>query len=340
MFFNYIFLLTNFHENGFVPQAGYKTSVIIPISKELWQDKKYYIQKLSSSSFEFCFAFLSSTLEVNRTNQRYLQDSLSTFFFLPNYMKEPGTYLLVADSNARKNKNLSSIEALLKKQGIAPLSKNFISEDRAINNINNNFYYDDDFINAVNSGRSVTAYPDLFKYVVSENVINKHLIIPVKDEGDYKLKEQAIGGFEQWVAENEHSYLELLTAFKRVNSNYQHLESENQKLRFRIDNYNDYLMLLRETALLHANENQRVNHEKQLLSQQRGNVTLPSSVTTAAASYNANEVYTELNYLRKNREEIMNWYLKEYEVLPLWYKRFGHLLKIVSGKRKIKDYLK
>ncbi len=34
-------------------------------------------------------------------------------------------------------------------------------------------------------------------------------------------------------------------------------------------------------------------------------------------------------------EVIKLWYHQEYEVLPLWFKRLGHLIKIVTGKRKL-----
>lgn len=39
----------------------------------------------------------------------------------------------------------------------------------------------------------------------------------------------------------------------------------------------------------------------------------------------------------KEMEKIIEFYHKEYEVLPLWYKRFGHMIKLVTGKRKIRS---
>jgi hypothetical protein len=33
------------------------------------------------------------------------------------------------------------------------------------------------------------------------------------------------------------------------------------------------------------------------------------------------------NWLKKENEDIKNWYQREYEQLPLWFKRLGHLLK-------------
>ena len=35
--------------------------------------------------------------------------------------------------------------------------------------------------------------------------------------------------------------------------------------------------------------------------------------------------------------DVIDWYKKEYEVLPLWYKRFGHIIKVLTGKRAFKS---
>jgi hypothetical protein len=39
----------------------------------------------------------------------------------------------------------------------------------------------------------------------------------------------------------------------------------------------------------------------------------------------------------KEYYEIMDWYHKEYEILPLWYKRFGHIIKVIMGKRSFRS---
>lgn len=38
--------------------------------------------------------------------------------------------------------------------------------------------------------------------------------------------------------------------------------------------------------------------------------------------------------------EVINWYNNEYEILPLWFKRLGHLLKVTMGKRKFRSLFK
>jgi hypothetical protein len=48
---------------------------------------------------------------------------------------------------------------------------------------------------------------------------------------------------------------------------------------------------------------------------------------------------SDLDLLRSQDRalEINNFYKNEYEILPLWYKRFGHMLKVITGKRTLRS---
>ncbi len=35
--------------------------------------------------------------------------------------------------------------------------------------------------------------------------------------------------------------------------------------------------------------------------------------------------------------ELLNFYKNEYEILPIWYKRFGHIIKVLTGKRTFRS---
>jgi hypothetical protein len=50
--------------------------------------------------------------------------------------------------------------------------------------------------------------------------------------------------------------------------------------------------------------------------------------------------YLEVALRQKETEHILNFYHREYEVLPLWFKRLGHLIKIIQGKRKLHGHEK
>ena len=39
----------------------------------------------------------------------------------------------------------------------------------------------------------------------------------------------------------------------------------------------------------------------------------------------------------KEYYDVLNWYRNEYEILPRWYKRLGHILKVLMGKRTFKS---
>jgi hypothetical protein len=45
-------------------------------------------------------------------------------------------------------------------------------------------------------------------------------------------------------------------------------------------------------------------------------------------------------YLSSQKEERTNglkWYYYEYEILPTWYKQFGHIIKVIMGKRSFRS---
>jgi hypothetical protein len=43
------------------------------------------------------------------------------------------------------------------------------------------------------------------------------------------------------------------------------------------------------------------------------------------------------NKYKDDYENLFKWYHNEYEILPLWYKRFGHILKVLMGKRSFRS---
>jgi hypothetical protein len=54
------------------------------------------------------------------------------------------------------------------------------------------------------------------------------------------------------------------------------------------------------------------------------------------------ELYRDFLSLSKTVQEreyydVLNWYHNEYEILPLWYKRLGHIIKVIMGKRSFKS---
>ena len=47
--------------------------------------------------------------------------------------------------------------------------------------------------------------------------------------------------------------------------------------------------------------------------------------------------YVEILQSGHATKALQDFYMHEYEILPLWYKRFGHILKVFSGKRTFRS---
>lgn len=80
--------------------------------------------------------------------------------------------------------------------------------------------------------------------------------------------------------------------------------------------YDVYIQLMRTTKELQEAKEQLQFSHQQVESLKRYNAILKSEEQT---------------------RRILEFYHSEYEVLPLWYKRFGHIIKVLTGKRSFKS---
>ena len=47
--------------------------------------------------------------------------------------------------------------------------------------------------------------------------------------------------------------------------------------------------------------------------------------------------YVEVLRSGNAARELQEYYTREYEILPMWYKRFGHIVKVLTGKRTFRS---
>lgn len=343
MYFNYVFLLTDFYKHNFIPDILESSSIVVPVNKALWEERAYYIQKLNATSTKFCFGFFQADLGWESSGLSYIRDSLSLYFFLPNYVKKAGAYLLASDLDTGRGREvMDTIQGLLETQGITPLSVNYTVKDSRISTLNKHYHYSNDLIETFNNESASIDFSALFKKIVAENGVNKQIVLTVKDEVDFKRKTGVINDFEQWVLDNEKTYVDLLSMANKINDKYLKLKIDNEKLRFRLDNYNDYLKAVRKIAQWHVDEYHRIHREQQAMVKQYGEaMPVNNNINMPSMFYGSDEaIQKELEFLKSNRDSIADWYNKEYEVLPLWYKRFGHIVKVMTGKRSFKSLYK
>lgn len=99
------------------------------------------------------------------------------------------------------------------------------------------------------------------------------------------------------------------------------LEEDMGRVQRAVDNNRNVKLLLQMTAI----QSQRDLHLNQtVLWQQRAKLYL--SFVALGKKVGETEYY-----------DIRQWYHDEYEVLPLWYKRVGHVIKAFTGKRSFRS---
>lgn len=98
----------------------------------------------------------------------------------------------------------------------------------------------------------------------------------------------------------EHLLLEAETTFQKSHAVLFHLKAENKKL----------VEALQQSQTITTAATQEIE-------------TLQSHITTLQSQSPA--------------AQLQHYYTNEYEVLPLWYKRIGHLLKVLRGKRSLRS---
>ena len=73
------------------------------------------------------------------------------------------------------------------------------------------------------------------------------------------------------------------------------------------------------------------------LAQQEAYERLLWQQTLTRAELDNQYLYAELLRSDHQAKEIQDFYNREYESLPLWYKRLGHIVKVLSGKRTFRS---
>jgi len=117
----------------------------------------------------------------------------------------------------------------------------------------------------------------------------------------------------------------LITESRSAKNNYVTAKAENDLLRMKLKNTVDNLKALRDSA------NGEINY-------------LLNNHTKGESDGGQKGVIGDLKEkvakLEHDRKNIQEWYDKEYEILPLWYKRFGHVIKVFKRKRSMKSLFK
>lgn len=65
--------------------------------------------------------------------------------------------------------------------------------------------------------------------------------------------------------------------------------------------------------------------------------TLRRKIANTETELSHQKQYSDILRSDHSTKELQDYYNHEYEILPVWYKRFGHILKVITGKRTFRS---
>lgn len=132
---------------------------------------------------------------------------------------------------------------------------------------------------------------------------------------------------------------------EKIKNRYQSLlysyDSLLEKMFIELHSLSDIILLdeafKKEEEVLKKN-NQPLYLIKQQNQELREKVLQTEEILKAAINeIEIKDAHIEILRAHSQATHLQNYYTNEYEILPLWYKRFGHLLKVISGKRSFRS---
>jgi hypothetical protein len=329
MIFDYIFLLPGLNGLDLYLEEDRPQNFIIPISMKLVDDKKRLFECLYRSDHKFCFLIGPDNSDLSQEGMEVLVNLVTSFLFLPNYIKHNGSYVLLLNKCVKTLESKIFKERLkqnLQKQVVTEISIVDINTDQLQETNGDVFVSLKEFNCYLHASGFDTNRDNFITEKLQSSVIDKKWIVRVESKEDFLHKVSRIKQFEKLSLSINPLLTSLISELRSVKNNYTTAKAENELLKMKLKNTIDNLKALRDTA------NGEINH---LLSNQR-----IVEVVDPARNKIMEELREKAERLESARNNIQQWYDKEYETLPLWYKRFGHLVKVMRGKRSFKSLFK
>jgi len=329
MIFDYIFLLPDHEMLDLYLDEDQPQNFIIPISKNLCDNKKKLFERLYRSHNKFCFLIESGSVDVSPEGIETLVNSITSFLFLPTYIKHNGHYILLVE-DCSKATEFQVFKTRLKQT----MQRQVVTEIRiaGINSIrleqtNGEIFVSLKEFNCYLSSSGFDTNPDNFiTGKLQPADIDKKWVVGISSREDFQHKILRIKQFEKLFLSINPLLTTLIKESRSVKNNYITTKAENDLLRMKLKNTIENLKALRDTA----------NGEIHYL---RSNHKMVEGIDPAHSKM-LGELREKIERLESARNNIQQWYDSEYETLPLWYKRFGHVVKVLKGKRSFKSLFK
>lgn len=332
MLFNYIFLIDHYRPGALsLFENKSCNEFILPLTKEMFDSRKEMFDELYTT--EQRFSFLISNEVVNdyiESLENNLVQSITSFLFLPNYIRSDGRQIIFINAESQSD---DQIGFFLKKflpemdeQGLSDINIEILNLRPDINHtlLSSISTINKDLLSYLSKNEVGVDFKQYFTKFLKLPDLTKKWVVCVDSADTFHRYYSLIEKLEYYLISNEPILSFYIDSYNSSDLVLSKLRNENKQLRIKQQNNMHYLKTLRETSLALIHQTSKSSNQEQ------------GPLFEAEKSKNA-DLVKQIEYLQANRDAIRDWYTKEYEVLPKWYKRFGHIIKVLIGKRSFRS---
>jgi len=340
MLLDYIYLLPNFDASFFNDAKTEKSEFIFPINEQITANIADVFQTLLNSKSHFCLYIPS---ELTRGRDTFFKEetfrNIIRLLFLPNYLRIEHDIVFFTEKVSSENKSFDDLKndfyVELGRQGI----NEFIVESLRLEQSSQDESVDfmsiyDDNLNKYLSGIQGERFQAIIDSCAFTQHFHKKWIVPVANKNDFHDKVKLIEKFEKWLWDMHPFSAKLIAMDRLARQDNAKLKSDNAILKFKLDSSSEALKLIREESANYISEVSRLRNEVSDLYQR------PHDGTVGTNKELIEQLQTKIDEERNRADKILEWYKQEYEILPGWYKKFGHIIKVITGKKTFKSLFK
>jgi len=335
MLFDYLYILNNF-DPAFFNSGAQTGDFIVPVNATVMTARPTLFQTFFRSAGRFCFSISDNIAGGDKLFiQRDIVQNFTGLLFLPNYLRIEGRHIFFIDPGTGNREASLALGRLLReefgKQGIdivlVEAQPTAMPAASPANGIQTAILHADlnDFLCAEDNQANFEKFTKNFWL---PSYFNKKWIIPVTTTEDLSKKKKQLEKFEVWLKGTQSFKVQLIEMINAATAANSALKTDNKLLAFKLENSAHYLKLIRQESMGLINEIGNLRADAQ-----RGSPG-DSGMQGYAGDFELVAHYQRvLLEERKRADDTFSWYQKEYEVLPLWFKRTGQLIKVLMGKR-------
>lgn len=348
MLLEYTYLLAKFDASIFNDANMQGEDFIFPIDEEITDNFLEAFQTLVKSKSHFCFYI---SFQLAEHSDKFFKEenfrNIIRLLFLSNYLRiDDKVIFFIENGNVEKeafNKLKNKFYIELRKQGINEFIVETLNLGQSLRNETSEkviSVYDNNLNSYLNEAKE-----EYFRTLINSSAFtqnfHKKWIVPVANRDDFMCKRNFFEKFERWMWRTHSFSAKLIVMDRMARQDNTRLKSENAILRYKLESNAEALKLIRYESANYISEVSRLRNELNTISQHVSHISEDHYKEVIL------QFQTQIDEERNRVDEECNradatlaWYKKEYEVLPAWYKRFGHIIKVIKGKRSFKSLFK